>query len=227
MGQILASWQRALWMKILLPDWLLKNCCLKPPSPPALWIWNLVKIVFEWTQALNPEMHAWIPGSVFMDTLFLHDFLVGCSTFHIIASTLKSNENFVFATYESMALKWWNLMKNHMDTCFYWFFLKTARFLWQGLPYNHVFLKAQQRIPPHERCFGDSVGPHTKAPNFFFEKKIEVEKFKKCAQGHRNHKVSPCIKTSQARNRPDPGIMADGLVDEDLASRLASEEMRS
>ena len=84
---------------------------------------------------------------------------------------VRSNENFVFATDESMALKWWNLMKNHMDTCFYWFFLKTARFLWQGLPYNHVFLKAQQRIPPHERCFGDSVGPHTKAPKKIFEKK--------------------------------------------------------
>ena len=35
------------------------------------------------------------------------------------------------------------------------------------------------------------------------------------------------IKASQARNLPDPGIMANGLVDEDLASRLASEELRS
>ena len=60
-----------------------------------------------------------------------------------------------------------------------------------------------------------------------FEKKIEVEKFEKYAQGHRNHKVSPCIKTSQARNGPDPGIMAKGLVDEDLASRVASEELCS
>ena len=59
------------------------------------------------------------------------------------------------------------------------------------------------------------------------KKKIEVEKFEKCAQGHRNHKVNTCIKASQARNVPDHGTMAKGLVDEDLASRLASEELRS
>ena len=55
----------------------------------------------------------------------------------------------------------------------------------------------------------------------------EVEKSEKCAQGHRNHKVNPCIKASQARNGPGPGIMAKDVVDEDLASRLASEELRS
>ena len=55
----------------------------------------------------------------------------------------------------------------------------------------------------------------------------EVEKSEKCAQGHRNHKVNPCIKASQARNGPGPGIMAKDVVDEDLASRLASEELLS
>ena len=55
----------------------------------------------------------------------------------------------------------------------------------------------------------------------------EVEKSEKCAQGHRNHKVNPCIKTNQARNVPGPGIMAKDVVDEDLASRLASEDWRS
>ena len=55
----------------------------------------------------------------------------------------------------------------------------------------------------------------------------EVEKSEKCAQGHRNHKVNPCIKASQARNGPEPGIMAKGLGDGDLASRFASEELRS
>ena len=55
----------------------------------------------------------------------------------------------------------------------------------------------------------------------------EIEKSEKCAQGHRNHKVSQCIKASQARNGPDPGIMAKGVVDEDLAFRLAFEELLS
>ena len=171
MCQILASWQRASWMKILLPDWLLKNCCLKPPSPLhcGYEIW--------WKSFLNELMH-WILKC-------MHEFQEACSWTPCSCMTswsavplftswpphVRSNENFVFATYESMALKWWNLMKNHMDTCFYLFFLKTARFLWQGLPYNHVFLKAQQRIPSHERCFGDNVGHHTKAPKKNFRKK--------------------------------------------------------
>ena len=55
----------------------------------------------------------------------------------------------------------------------------------------------------------------------------EIEKSEKCAQAHRNHKVRPCIKAGQARNGVDLGIMAKGLVDEDLASRLASEELLS
>ena len=55
----------------------------------------------------------------------------------------------------------------------------------------------------------------------------EVEKSEKCAHGHRKPKVRPCIRSSNARNGPDPGIMAKGVVDEDLASRLASEELRS
>ena len=55
----------------------------------------------------------------------------------------------------------------------------------------------------------------------------EVEKSEKCAQGQWNRNLGPCIKASQARNGPDPGIMAKGLVDEDLASRLASEELLS
>ena len=55
----------------------------------------------------------------------------------------------------------------------------------------------------------------------------EVEKSTKCAQGQWIRNLSSCIKASQARNGPDPGIMAKGLVDEDLASRFASEEMRS
>ena len=66
-------------------------------------------------------------------------------------------------------------------------------------------------------------GPRQKVGKFF-EKKIEVEKSEKCAQGHRNHKANQCIKASQARNGPDPGIMAKRRVDGDLASRLASEE---
>ena len=48
------SWHagtRALWMEILLPDLLLKNCALWTPLPTALWLWNLVKVVFEWSQA--------------------------------------------------------------------------------------------------------------------------------------------------------------------------------
>ena len=63
-----------------------------------------------------------------------------------------------------------------------------------------------------------------KDPKKNFEKKIEVEKSAKCAQGQWNHKMSSCIKASQARNGPDPCIMAKRRVDGDLASRLASEE---
>ena len=59
-----------------------------------------------------------------------------------------------------------------------------------------------------------------------FEKKIEVEKSAKCAQGQWNHKISSCIKASQARTGPDPCIMAKGLVNWDLASRSPSEELR-
>ena len=65
--------------------------------------------------------------------------------------------------------------------------------------------------------------PDKKSENFL-KKKNEVEKPEKCAQGHRNHKANQCMKASQARNGPDPGIMAKRRVDGDLASRLASEE---
>jgi len=71
--------------------------------------------------------------------------------------------------------------------------------------------------------FRQCGGPRQKVGKIF-EKKFEVEKSEKCAQGHRNHKANQCIKASQARNWPDPGIMAKGRVDGDLASRLASEE---
>ena len=67
--------------------------------------------------------------------------------------------------------------------------------------------------------------PHKKSENFL-KKKIEVEKSEKCAQGHRNHKANQCIKASHARNGPDPGIMAKGRAEGDLASRLTSEELR-
>ena len=68
------------------------------------------------------------------------------------------------------------------------------------------------------------MGAPDKKSYFFLKKQIEVEKSEKCAQGHRNHKANQCIKASQARNGPDPGIMAKRRVDGDLASRLASEE---
>ena len=40
-----------------------------------------------------------------------------------------------------------------------------------------VFFGANKAFPPPlERCFGDIIGPHTKAPRKKSEKKIEVEK---------------------------------------------------
>ena len=154
MGQIMAWWQRPLWMEILLPDWLLKNCVLKPPSPPALWLWNLVKIVFKWTQTLNPEMHASFQGSVFMDTLLLHDLVVGCSAFHIMApQQVKSNEKFAFATHEPMALKYRNPIKKWNTYMTYITYIAYTHYIHAYMHFMHYMHTCIHRIHAHMHTY--------------------------------------------------------------------------
>ena len=84
---------------------------------------------------------------------------------------VKSNENFVFATYESMALKLWNLIKNHMDNCFYLFFS------WKPLDFYDkgfliiMFFKGSTKNPHiMKNVLGTVQGP-IQRPQFFFRKK--------------------------------------------------------
>ena len=67
-----------------------------------------------------------------------------------------------------------------------------------------VFFCANKAFPPPlEKCFGDIVGPHTKAPRKTSEKKTEVEKLRKSMQNHTLHMQRPCPKWTQTKDRRD------------------------
>ena len=66
------------------------------------------------------------------------------------------------------------------------------------------FFCANKAFPlPQERCFGDIIGPHTKATGKKSEKKIEVEKSRKSMQNHtlRHAIVLPKKDPNQGDNR--------------------------
>ena len=80
---------------------------------------------------------------------------------------------------------------------------KPRAFLDKGFFYR-VFFGANKAFPPPlERCFGDIVGPHTKAPRKTSEKKTEVEKLRKSMQNHTLHMQRPCPKWTQTKDRRD------------------------
>ena len=72
--------------------------------------------------------------------------------------------------------------------------LTRVSFIWCFFCYNKAF------PPPQERCLGDIIGPHTKAPRKKSEKKIEVEKSTKSMQNHTLHMQRPCPRGAQTRN---------------------------
>ena len=67
-----------------------------------------------------------------------------------------------------------------------------------------VFFGANKAFPPSlERCLGDIIGPHTKAPRKKSEKKIEVEKSTKSMQNHTLHMQRPCPRRTQTKDTTD------------------------
>ena len=76
-----------------------------------------------------------------------------------------------------------------------------------------------------KHVLGTAQGPIQRPPIILFKHKMKLKSLKSVHRAN-GTTVASCMKASQARNGPDPGIMAKGLVDEDLASRSASGELR-